>query len=116
MSDEDSAGLDTGKSMRLLLLIVAHLIVFILIWAVWVSKELGEYAQGVITLILGKFLGYLDTMYAYEYNTTRASKVKDQTIATMAVAAGTGSGAGNAPVDSVPSVVIPGASPTNERK
>lgn len=99
--------------MRLLLLVVAHLNVFVLIWAVWVSKELGEYAKGIITLILGKFLGYLDTMYAYEYNTTRASKAKDQTIATMAVAAGTGSGsgAGNAPVDSVPSVVIPGTPP-----
>lgn len=52
---------------------------------VWFT-QIGEYAQGIITLVIGRFLGYTDAIYNYEFSTTRANKVKDATIASQAQA------------------------------
>jgi len=44
------------------------------------KSELDEYAKGIITLVLGRFLGYLDNIYNFEFGTTRGSRDKDTTI------------------------------------
>lgn len=49
---------------------------------VWVS-DMSEYAQGVLTVVLGKYLSYTDQVYAYDFGTTRSSNAKDATIATL---------------------------------
>jgi hypothetical protein len=62
--------------------VLAVLIIGILVWQV-LKSELDEYAKGIITLVLGRFLGYLDNIYNFEFGTTRASKNKDETIKTL---------------------------------
>jgi len=52
------------------------------IWAV----EANDYAQGIVTLILGRQLGYTDQVYAYFLSTTKSSTTKDATIATLTAA------------------------------
>ncbi len=59
-----------------------------LVVVVWVSG-INEYAQGIITLVIGRFLGYVDAGYAFEFGTTRASKEKDTAIADLTAAAAT---------------------------
>jgi hypothetical protein len=61
----------------------AYVTVAGLVYIVWTS-ELKEYAQGIITLILGRFLGYLDGMYGFEFGTTRSGKQKDETLQELA--------------------------------
>lgn len=51
-----------------------------LVWIVWQSPEINEYAKGIFTLVLGRFLGYLDNIYNFEFGTTRGSRTKDVTI------------------------------------
>lgn len=59
---------------------LAVLVVIILTVMVWHATELPEYTKGIITLVLGRFLGYLDQMYQFETGSTRTSKAKDETI------------------------------------
>jgi len=59
---------------------LAVLVVFILVYLVWDSDILSEYTKGIFTLVLGRFLGYLDNMYNFEFGTTRQSRSKDDTI------------------------------------
>lgn len=49
---------------------------------VW-ATGLDDYAKSIITLILGRFLGYIDQAYAFEFGSSRNSKQKDETIATL---------------------------------
>jgi len=56
--------------------------------AIVVGLDLSEYAQGIITLVIGRFLGYIDNGFAFEYGTTRGSKEKDVVIADLS--SGTG--------------------------
>lgn len=56
------------------LLVVACLAV-----TVWASN-MDDYAKGVITLILGRSLGWIEQIFSFEFGTTRASKAKDDTI------------------------------------
>lgn len=51
-----------------------------LTWIIWKSPELPEYTKGIFTLVLGRFLGYLDNIYNFEFGTTRGSRDKDRTI------------------------------------
>lgn len=51
-----------------------------MVWIIWKTPELNEYVKGIFTLVLGRFLGYLDNIYNFEFGTTRASRVKDNTI------------------------------------
>lgn len=62
---------------------LAVFIVFVLVLAVWWDDSLNEYVKGIVTLVLGRFLGYLDQVYNFEFGTTRASKTKDETIANL---------------------------------
>ncbi len=61
-------------------------IIVILCLTAW-NSNMDDYAKGIITLILGKFLGYVDQVYAYDFNTTRSSTTKDATIATLSTSA-----------------------------
>lgn len=54
-----------------------------LTYIVWKSPELNEYAKGVFTLLLGRFTGYLDGIYNFEFGTTRNNRTKDVTIENM---------------------------------
>ncbi len=47
------------------------------------KSGLDEYAKGIVTLVLGRFLGYLDNIYNFEFGTTRSSKTKDDTIKSL---------------------------------
>ncbi len=51
-----------------------------LVWLIWKDPGINEYVKGIFTLVLGRFLGYLDNIYSFEFGTTRASKSKDATI------------------------------------
>jgi hypothetical protein len=51
-----------------------------LVWIVWQDSNLNEYVKGIFTLVLGRFLGYLDNIYNFEFGSTRGSKAKDATI------------------------------------
>lgn len=60
--------------------VLAVLVVVGLTYAVWKHSTVDEFAKATITLILGRFLGYLDTIYQFEFGTTRSSKTKDDAI------------------------------------
>lgn len=62
------------------LVFVAALAVAAMVYLVWKSPDLPEYVKGIVTLVLGRFLGYLDNIYSFEFGTTRGSKDKDDTI------------------------------------
>ena len=51
-----------------------------LIYISWKDPSINEYVKGIFTLVLGRFLGYLDNIYNFEFGSTRASKSKDETI------------------------------------
>lgn len=60
--------------------VLAILVVLVVTVAVWASPDVNDYVKGIITLVLGRFLGYLDQIFNFEFGTTRSSKEKDQTI------------------------------------
>ena len=51
-----------------------------MVWIIWQDQGINEYVKGIFTLVLGRFLGYLDNIYNFEFGSTRASKAKDATI------------------------------------
>jgi len=59
---------------------LAVLVILWLVWIIWQSPDINEYVKGIFTLVLGRFLGYLDNIYNFEFGTTRQSHEKDQTI------------------------------------
>jgi hypothetical protein len=59
---------------------VAAVAVAWMVYLVWSSPSLDEYVKGIVTLVLGRFLGYLDNIYSFEFGTTRGSQNKDETI------------------------------------
>jgi hypothetical protein len=50
------------------------------VYLTWKAPEVSEFAKGIITLLLGRALGWLDNIYNFEFGTTRASRAKDDTI------------------------------------
>lgn len=63
-----------------LMFVMALLVVLLLVWIVWKDPTINEYVKGIFTLVLGRFLGYVDNIYNYEFGTTRINKAKDATI------------------------------------
>jgi len=59
---------------------LAVLMIGVLVWIIWRDQSINEYVKGIFTLVLGRFLGYLDNIYNFEFGTTRSSRVKDNTI------------------------------------
>lgn len=75
------------KNRRLNFLVAAAFLMVIVCLAITVlMSELDEYAKGIITFLLGKFSSKVDDVYAFEFNTTRGSKAKDDTISNLAAA------------------------------
>lgn len=64
--------------------VAAYGAVSALVWICVYETKIGEYAQGVVTLVLGMFLNELKNMYSYETGTTRASATKDAAITRIA--------------------------------
>lgn len=62
---------------------LAVIVVIGLVWSV-LASNMDEYGKGIITLVLGRFLGYLDNMYNFEFGSTRSNKIKDASIKAMA--------------------------------
>lgn len=50
--------------------------------SVW-NANLDEYVKGVLTLIIGRTLGYIDQAFSFEFGSTRSSKTKDDTISQL---------------------------------
>ncbi len=48
------------------------------------DDSINEYAKGIITLSLGRLWGYLDTIFNFEFGSTRSGQTKDATINKMA--------------------------------
>ena len=72
------AGTRNYRSDIMFLLAVA--VIMALVWVIWKDPAINEYVKGIFTLVLGRFLGYLDAIYNFEYSSTRSSKTKDATI------------------------------------
>lgn len=60
--------------------VLAVAVIVGLVYAIWSEPGINEFMKGIVTLVLGRFLGYLDNIYNFEYGTTRSSKDKDVTI------------------------------------
>lgn len=60
--------------------ILAVAVIVGLVWAIWTEPGINEFLKGIVTLVLGRFLGYLDNIYNFEFGTTRSSQNKDSTI------------------------------------
>lgn len=54
-----------------------------LVYAIWSEPGINEFLKGIVTLVLGRFLGYLDNIYSFEFGTTRSSQNKNETIAAL---------------------------------
>ena len=63
--------------------VLAIVVIVGIVWSIWSKQELNEYVKGIMTLVLGRFLGYLDNIYNFEFGSTRASKSKDETISKL---------------------------------
>lgn len=63
-----------------LMFLLAVLMIAGLVWLVWKDPTINEYMKGIFTLVLGRFLGYLDNIYNFEFGTTRNNRTKDTTI------------------------------------
>lgn len=60
--------------------ILAVLVIVGITYLVWTTPQVDDFIKGVATLILGRFLGYLDGIYNFEFGSTRTSRDKDETI------------------------------------
>ncbi len=67
-----------------MMFILAVVIICGLVYIVWKDQSVNEYVKGIFTLVLGRFLGYLDNIYNFEFGTTRNSRTKDVTIEQLA--------------------------------
>lgn len=63
-----------------MMFILAVIVICGLVYIVWKDQSVNEYVKGIFTLVLGRFLGYLDNIYNFEFGTTRNSRTKDVTI------------------------------------
>lgn len=63
--------------------ILAVAVILLMVFIVWKDPSINEYVKGIFTLVLGRFLGYLDNIYNFEFGSTRSSKDKDTTISNL---------------------------------
>lgn len=76
-----AAGKRNHRADALVLLAIG--IIVLLIYIIWQTTELNEYIKGTFTFLLGRFTGYLDNIYNFEFGTTRTSKSKDDVISSL---------------------------------
>lgn len=75
----------TGRNWRAdMMFALAVAVIVLLVCLIWKDPDINEYMKGVVTLVLGRFLGYLDSIYGFEFGTTRGSQNKDSTINALA--------------------------------
>lgn len=60
---------------------LAVVVICVLVYLTWKDGGINEYVKGIITLVLGRFLGYLDNIYNFEFGTTRGSALKSELLA-----------------------------------
>src|ERR1039458_3898109 len=58
----------------------AYLAIVCLVYLTAYEPNISQYAQGIITMVLGMFLNELKNMYGYEIGTTRSAATKDEAI------------------------------------
>jgi hypothetical protein len=63
------------------LAVVAVGAVLALTYAIWTDPTINEFLKGTVTLVLGRFLGYIDQIYSFEFGTTRSSGEKTKLLA-----------------------------------
>ena len=63
--------------------IMAWVVVVVAFAMVWNSQELDDFVKATVSLILGRFLGYLDQIYNFEFGSTKSSRQKDDTISKL---------------------------------
>ena len=76
------AGKRNYRADAMFLLAVA--VIVALVYAIWKDPSINEFMKGIVTLVLGRVLGYLDNLYSFEFGTTRGSQNKDSTIDKLA--------------------------------
>ncbi len=88
--DRDTAMMQAGyrNSRANAMLASAGLLVIVITAAVIWHSELNEYAKGILTLVLGRALGYIDQGFNFEFGTTRSSAKKDETIGKLSNGSG----------------------------
>lgn len=59
---------------------LAVCVVLAITYMVWKDPNIPEFMKGIVTLLMGRFLGYLDQIYQFEFGSTRSNKTKDETI------------------------------------
>jgi hypothetical protein len=70
---------DNSRTRGALLSLALLIVLVCLGVTVWNQVD-DEFAKGVLTLVLGRMLGYVDLCYNFEFGTTRSSTRKDETI------------------------------------
>jgi hypothetical protein len=85
MSDETEITIYKNWRLNMLAGAAFLMVIVCLGIAVWMS-EINEYAKGIVTFLLGRFSGYVDNIYSFEFGTTRGSKAKDDVITNLAAA------------------------------
>lgn len=65
---------------------LAVMVIMVILWLMVKESSLNKDAQLALMMVLGRFLGYIDSIFAYEFNTTRSEKVKDKELVQMAKA------------------------------
>lgn len=78
--DISLAQLGQGNWRANILVGMTFLVVFTLMTLIWSFPEVNDYVKGTATLLVGRFLGYLDNIFNFEFGTTRTSKAKDAAI------------------------------------
>lgn len=54
-----------------LMTVGAFAVVLVIAYKVWTSPDINDYAKGIITLVLGRFLGYTDQIFQFEFGAVR---------------------------------------------
>lgn len=89
--------------------VAAYVAVGAMCYVVIYETKIGEFAQGIVTLVLGMFLNELKGMYSYEQGTTRASEQKGKTLERIAEATPTTTAAAVAATVAATAAATPGA-------
>lgn len=66
------------------LVVSAYVIVISCLWIVIMETTINEFAKGVVTMILSKYLSHIDNMFNFEFGVTRTEQAKDQQIKELA--------------------------------
>lgn len=59
---------------------LAVMTVIACLWVVVMISNIDDFAKGVITMICGRALGWVEQVFSFEFGTTKSSKTKDETI------------------------------------